>query len=46
MNAIFMNSKNRKASDSHRLLFNYSDKTGMINMWFYQILVYITHEKI
>ena len=41
-----MNSKNRKASDSHRLLFNYSDKIGMINMWFYQILVYITHEKI
>ena len=29
MDAIFMNSKNSKTSDTHRLLFNLTDKTDL-----------------
>ena len=29
MNTIFMNSKNGKISDPHRLLFNLTDKIGL-----------------
>ena len=29
MNTVFMNSKNSKTSDSHRLLLNLTDKTDL-----------------
>ena len=29
MDTIFMNSKNSKTSDTHRLLFNLTDKTDL-----------------
>ena len=41
MNTIFMNFKISKMSNTHRLLFNLSDKInlkGRINMLLYQIL--------
>ena len=42
MVTIFMNSKNSKTSDPHRLLLNLSDKMNL----FYQTLVFNIHEKI
>ena len=49
MDAIFMNSGKSKTSNPHRLLLNLSDKIDLkrvINMLLYQILAFITHEKI
>ena len=46
---IFMNSKNSKTSDPHRLLLNLSDKIDLkkvINMLLYQILSFTIHGKI
>ena len=44
MNAIFMNPKNSKTSDPHRLLLNLIDKTlrlkKRINILLYQILAF------
>ena len=44
MDTIFMNSKNSKTSDPHRLLINLLDKTNVtrerINMLFHQTLAY------
>ena len=47
--AIFMNYKNSKTSDLHRLLLNLSDKINLkevINVLLYQILAYTIHGKI
>ena len=43
-----MNSKNNKASNSHRLLINVTDKINfeLINLLLYQILSCTIHEKI
>ena len=49
MDAIFMNSKNSKTYDPHRLLLNLLDKINFkksINMLIYQILAYTIHEKL
>ena len=49
MNTVFMNSKNSKTSDSHRLLLNLTDKTDLrrkINILLCQILVITIHGKI
>ena len=49
MNTIFMNSKNIKISDPHRLSLDLSEKVNLkeeINMLFYQILVYTIHGKL
>ena len=50
MITIFMNSENRKTSDSHRLLHNLSEKVdlkrSLINMLLSQILAYIMHGKV
>ena len=35
MDAVLINSENRKASDSHRLLLNLSNKAEIINMLLY-----------
>ena len=46
MHTIFMNSKNSKTSDPHKLLLNLSDKIKFKrgeNMLLYQILGYTTH---
>ena len=52
MDTIFMNSRNRETSDSHRLLLNLSDKIKkkktykeVINLLLYQILEFTIHEK-
>ena len=48
MNTIFMNSKNSKTSDPHRLLLNLTDKIYLrkkINILLYQILAFTIHEK-
>ena len=39
MNTIFMNSKNSKTSDSHRLLLNYTDKIDLKIRAKYQNLI-------
>ena len=49
MNTIFMNSKNTKTSDLHRLLLSLKDKIDLrrkINILLYQILVFTMHGKI
>ena len=49
MGAIFMNSKNSKTYDPHRLLLNLLDKINFkksINMLIYQILAYTIHGKL
>ena len=50
MDTIIVNSENRKTSNPHRLLLNLSEKINlkreMINMFLYQIIVYITNEKL
>ena len=50
MNTIFINFKISKTSNTHRLLFNLSDKInlkGRINMLLYQILkLYQIHGRI
>ena len=49
MDAIFMNSKNSKTYDPHRLLLNLLDKINFkksINMLIYQILAYTIHGKL
>ena len=49
MDAIFMNSKNSKTYDPHRLLLNLLDKINFkksINMLIYQILAYTMHGKL
>ena len=46
MYTIFMNSKNFKTCDPHRLLLNLSDKINLKrNMVLYQVLAYIIHGK-
>ena len=48
MDTIFMNSKNSKTSDPHRLLLNLSDKLNLKrgDKWvLYQILEYAMHGK-
>ena len=45
MDNVFMNSENRKTSNSQRLLSNLSDKLKKINTLLYQILAYTIHEK-
>ena len=48
MNTIFMNSKNTKTSDLHRLLLSLNDKIDLrrkINILLYQILVNLYMEK-
>ena len=49
MYTIFMNSKNSKASDPHRLFFNLTVKIDLeekINILFYQILAFVILGKI
>ena len=50
MDTIFMNSKNNKSSDSHRLLLNLTDKITLkkevIKMLLHQILAHTIDEKI
>ena len=49
MDTIFMNSKNSKTCDSHRLLLNLTDKLNLkkvVNMLLYQILAFTLHGKI
>ena len=49
MDALFVNSKNSKTSDPHRLLLSFTDEINLkevINMLFYQSLAYTIHEKI
>ena len=49
MDAIFMNSKNSKTYDPHRLLLDLLDKINFkksINMLIYQILAYTIHGKL
>ena len=49
MDTIFMNSRNSKASDPHRLLLNLLDKINLKrsdNYEFYQILAFTIHGKI
>ena len=49
MDALFVNSKNSKTSDPHRLLLSFTDEINLkevINMLFYQNLAYTIHEKI
>ena len=49
MDTIFMNSKNSKEPDPHRLLLILSGKVNfkkVINMLLYQILAFTLHEKI
>ena len=49
MDTMFINSKNSKASNSHRILLNISDKINLKSSDKYvalSILVYIIHEKI
>ena len=50
MNTIFINSKNSKISDSHRLLLSLTEiknlKKEVINMLLYQILANNIHGKI
>ena len=49
MNTIFMNSKNSKTSDPHRLLLNFTDKKDLRrkdNTLLYQILAFTIHGKI
>ena len=45
MDTVFMNSKNSRTSDPHRLLLNFADKTwkGVINMLLYQTLAFNIH---
>ena len=48
MSTIFMNSKNSKTSDSHRLLLNLTSKIVLkekINILIYQILAFTIHGK-
>ena len=45
MDNVFMNSENRKTSNSRRLLSNLLDKLKKINTLLYQILAYTIHEK-
>ena len=48
MSAIFMNSKNSKTSDYHRLSLNITSKTVLkekINILIYQILAFTVHGK-
>ena len=50
MNTLFMNSKNSKTSDPHRLLLDHTDEIDLtrevINILPYQILAYTIHGKI
>ena len=49
MDNIFMNSKNSKTSDNHRLLFNLSEKNKFkkrSDMLLYQILPHTIHGRI
>ena len=49
MNIMFMNSKNSKSSDPHRLLLNFTDKIDLkkkTNKFLYQILAFNIHGKI
>ena len=49
MDTIFINSKNSKTAEPHRLLLNVTDKINLkrrVNMLHYQILAFTTHEKI
>ena len=49
MDAVFMNSKNSKTSDPHRLLLNLTEKWASkeaINMLLYQILAFAIRGKI
>ena len=49
MDAIFINPKNSKTSDLHRLLLNLTDKINfknVINTLLYQILAYTIHGNI
>ena len=46
MDTIFMNSKNIKRCDPHRLLLNLLDKTEFIKMLLYQIVAFTIHGKI
>ena len=51
MNTMFMNSKNSKTSDPHRLLLNLTDKTDLkkkinILVVLYQILAFNIHGEI
>ena len=45
MDTVFLNSKNSRTSDPHRLLLNFADKTwkGVINMLLYQTLAFTIH---
>ena len=45
MDTVFMNSKNRKTSDSHRLLLNRSDKIDLIRNEKKNHLVYMEKYK-
>ena len=48
MDTIFLNSKNSRTSNPHRLTFNFSDKIhikSVINILLYQILVSTIHTK-
>ena len=46
MNTIFMNSKNSKTYDPHRILLNLTGKIKVTNMLLHQILAYTKHGKI
>ena len=49
LNTIFMNSKNSKTSDLHKILLNLTEKINLkkeINLLLYQMLAYTIHGKI
>ena len=48
MDTLFMNSRNSKTSDPHRLSFNLADKIDLkrSDMLLYQILAFTVHGKI
>ena len=45
MDTMFIDSKNNRTSDPHRLLFNPTD-TINLNMFLYLLVAYPIHEKI